>query len=195
MAGHDLYCYWDASFPSRSFDVYGQDVNRHWDFPAPGPQFSGHLIPSCILGWPLSVQKAWTLFGLHVLHEMLRLRAIFLNESSIAMCCRRLSNEGQSNTLTCVLVQQTLWSFWCLQIWTDRVLPRGSPWIKAAFPLHRVSCHGKQIMNIVTTYAALALMPYSVRTALKSTVCVMYTMSMHVVLICTYCVALKFHKF
>ena len=61
MAGHDPYCYWDASFPSRSFDVYGQDVNNyygHWDFPAPGLQFPGHLIPSCILGWPLSVQKA-----------------------------------------------------------------------------------------------------------------------------------------
>ena len=24
MAGDDPYCYWDASFPSRSLDVYGQ---------------------------------------------------------------------------------------------------------------------------------------------------------------------------
>ena len=47
MAGHDPYCYWDASFPSRSFDVYGQYVNNyygHWDFPGPGLQFPGHLI-------------------------------------------------------------------------------------------------------------------------------------------------------
>ena len=53
MAGHDPYCYWDASFPSRSFDVYGQYVNNyygHWDFPGPGLQFPGHLI-SFLLGW------------------------------------------------------------------------------------------------------------------------------------------------
>ena len=40
-----------------------------------------------------------------VLHEMLRFRAICLNESSIAIHCQHLSNEGQANTLTCVLVQ------------------------------------------------------------------------------------------
>ena len=37
-----------------------------------------------------------------------------------------LSNEGQLNALTCVLIQQTSWLSWCLQIWTDRVLHPGT---------------------------------------------------------------------
>ena len=28
MAGHDPYCYWDASFLSRSFDVYEQYISK-----------------------------------------------------------------------------------------------------------------------------------------------------------------------
>ena len=88
MAGHDPYCYWDASFPSRSFDVY--NYYGHWDFPGPGPQFPGDLI-SFLLGWPggltspvfsKSLNVVWA-----VLHENLRFRAIFLNESSIAIRC------------------------------------------------------------------------------------------------------------
>ena len=57
MAGHDPYCYWDASFPSRSFDVYGQYVNNyygHWDFPGPcRPTISrtSHLFPAGLAPW------------------------------------------------------------------------------------------------------------------------------------------------
>ena len=29
----DPYCYWDASFPSRSFGVYGQYVNNYYGHP------------------------------------------------------------------------------------------------------------------------------------------------------------------
>ena len=36
------------------------------------------------------------------------------------------SNEGQPNALTCILIQQTSWLSWCLQIWTDHVLPRST---------------------------------------------------------------------
>ena len=35
----DPYCYWDAIFPSRSFDVYGQYVNNYYGHP-PGTSFS-----------------------------------------------------------------------------------------------------------------------------------------------------------
>ena len=36
MAGP--YCYWEAGFPSRSFDVYGQyNYYGHCNFPGPGP--------------------------------------------------------------------------------------------------------------------------------------------------------------
>ena len=31
MADHDPYCYWDASFPSMSFDVYGSFLSRSFD--------------------------------------------------------------------------------------------------------------------------------------------------------------------
>ena len=30
MADHDPYCYWDTSFTSRSFDVYGQYANNYY---------------------------------------------------------------------------------------------------------------------------------------------------------------------
>ena len=53
MAGHDAYCYWDASFSSRSFDVYGQYANNyygHWDFPGPRPTIS-HLFPAGLAPW------------------------------------------------------------------------------------------------------------------------------------------------
>ena len=36
----DPYCYWDASFPSGSFDVYGQYVNNYYGRCPPGTSFS-----------------------------------------------------------------------------------------------------------------------------------------------------------
>ena len=110
----------------RSFDVYEQyNYYRHCDFPGPGPVWS------FLLGWSngltyLTCSKSSNVVWA-VLHEMLKFRTIFLNESSIAIRCQWLFNEGQPNTLTCVLVQQTSWSSWCLQIRSDCILPRGAP--------------------------------------------------------------------
>ena len=90
--------------------MYVNNYYGHWDFPGPVLQFPGHFI-SFLLGWShgltstvcsKSSNVVWA-----VLHKMLRFRAICLNESSIAIHCRQLSNEGQANTLTCILVQQT----------------------------------------------------------------------------------------
>ena len=71
----------------------------HWDFQ---DQAHGHFI-SFLLGWPHGLTSPVCSKSLNVvwavLHEMLRFRAIFLNESSIALHCRRLSNEGQLNAL------------------------------------------------------------------------------------------------
>ena len=72
-------------------------------------QVQSHLFPAGLVLWAYltclfkqSSNDVWA-----VLHEMLRFRAIFLNESSIAIHCRQLSNKGQPNMLTYVLVQQT----------------------------------------------------------------------------------------
>ena len=115
---------------------YRDNYYRHWDFSGPGPQFPGHLI-SLVLGWPCGLTSPVSSKSFNVvwaiLHDMLRFRAIFLNESSIAIRCRWLSNKGQPNTLTCVLIQQTSWPSWCLQIWTDHILPRGASWIMTGF--------------------------------------------------------------
>ena len=107
MAGHDPYCYWDAGFPSRSFDVYGQyNYLRALRFSRTRPSLISFLLGwSCGLTSPLCSKSSNVVWA--VLHEILRFTPIFLNGSSIAIRCRRLSYEGQPNTLTCVLVQPT----------------------------------------------------------------------------------------
>ena len=60
-------------------------------------QAQSHLFPAGLVPWAyltclFKSSNVWA-----VLHEMLRFRANFLNESSIGIRCRRLSNEGQPN--------------------------------------------------------------------------------------------------
>ena len=130
MVGHDPYCYWDANFPTRSFDVYVNNYYGHWDFPGPCPEFPGHLI-SFLLGWArglthLSVQKFWMLFGLYCT-RCWDSEQSFRTRVPLQYVARRLSNDSHPNTLTCVLVQQTWWSSWFSQIWTYRVLREAHP--------------------------------------------------------------------
>ena len=158
MAGHDPYCYWDGGFTSRSFDVYGQyNYYRHCDFPGPGPVSS----LSCWVGpvgLPhLSVQKV-RMFGLYCTRCWDSEQTFWMRVPLEYVVDDSPTKVSRINTLTYVLVQQTSWSSRCLQVWSDRVLPRSTSWI----PLHQISCHRKQIMNIVTTYAALTLTPYIV---------------------------------
>ena len=113
-------------------------VSTYWGFPGPGPQYKsrqnrlGISFLSCWVGPVdsphLSVQKAWTLFGLYCM-KCWGSEQSFWTRVPLQYVARRLSNEGQASTLTCVQVQQTSWSSWCLQIQTNRVFSRGVSWI------------------------------------------------------------------
>ena len=108
IAGHDPYCYWDACFPSRSFVVYGQH-NYCGNVIFQDQVHNLHSSLSCWvgpMGLPHLCSKTSNVVWA-VLLEMLCFRTIFLNESCIAIRCQQLSNEGQPNTLTFILVQQT----------------------------------------------------------------------------------------
>ena len=100
-------------------------------------QAQSHFFPAGLVPWAYLTCLLKIVVSA-VLHEMLRFRAIFLNENSIAIHCRRLFNEGQLNTLTCILVQQTSWLCYKFEVTTftaRHILDNGS----MDFPLHQIS--------------------------------------------------------
>ena len=149
-------------------------VNTYRGFPGPGPQYKscqhrlGISSLSCWVG-PVdspspvcskSLNVVWT-----VLHEMLRFRAIFLNESSIAIHCQTTLQRRSGKYADLCPGSADIVIVLVFTIFEPTAFSREA---YPGFPLnHLVSLHRKQVMNLVTTYA---LTLCRVRTELKSTV-------------------------
>ena len=113
----------------------------HWDFPGPGPP-TFHLFPAGLAPWA----HLTCLFK--KLERCLGCTAwdveIQSNLPEREFHCNTLPKTLQRRSAECT-VQQTSWSSWCLQIWTDRVLPprriRDNGWI---FPYIRYPATGSR---------------------------------------------------
>ena len=148
-------------------------VSAYWGFPGPGPQYKSHQhrlgisFLSCWVGRMdsphLSVQKAWTLFGLYCMK-------CWGSEQSFWTRVP-FSNTLPDNSPT--RVRRVRWL--ASRFSRHRDCPGVYKFKPTAFsreaypgfPLNQVSWHRKQVMNLVTTYA---LTLRRVRTELKSIV-------------------------
>ena len=145
-----LYCVFPDTVP----------VSTYWDFPEPGPQYKfcqHHLDISSLSWWVgpvgsphLSVQKLECCLGCTA-----RYVEIQSNHSEREFHCNTLPDDSPTK------VSQIRW----LVSWFSR--QRDYPGVykfelTVFYREARRICYRKQIMNTVTTYAALALTPYAV---------------------------------